>query len=154
MLFFKLATRRAKPAHGVKRFYRGFICSVEFNSRWYLCARKSPYALHPVSQKFPQRCIWNVSNIRLIDDGPLSSYLGGSFSASYFNASLLQAISGVVSLALCPQVVSQVSQHFRSAEKQATCEVVVFPPGYLLGRFPSRRHVQGSTPTGNFEGGC
>ena len=31
--------------------------SVLFSSRWYLCARKSPYALHPVSQKFPQRCL-------------------------------------------------------------------------------------------------
>ena len=69
----------------------------------YPCTRKSPYTLHPVSQKFPQR-------------GPLSSYLGGSFSASSFNASLLQAINGVVSLALCPQVVSQVSQHFRPSE--------------------------------------
>ena len=107
----------------------------------------------PVSQKFPQRCRWNVCNVLLIDDGPLSSYLGGSFSASSFNASLLQAINGVVSLALCPHVVSQVPQHFRSSEKQATCEVSFFPPGYLLGRFSSRRHVQGSTPTGNFEGG-
>ena len=35
---------------------------------------------------------------------------------------LLQAIDGVMSLALCPQVVSQASQHFRSSEKQATCE--------------------------------
>ena len=27
----------------------------QFSSRWYLCARKSPYALcHPVSQKFPR----------------------------------------------------------------------------------------------------
>ena len=45
-----------------------------------------------------------------------------SSSASSFNASLLQAINGVMSLALYPQVVSQVSQHFRSSEKQATCE--------------------------------
>ena len=28
------------------------------------------------------------------------------------------------------------------------------PPVYLLGRFPSLRHAQGSTPTGVFEGGC
>ena len=49
---------------------------VQFSSRWHLCARKSPYyyALHPVSQKFPQRCISNGSNVRLIDDGPLSSF--------------------------------------------------------------------------------
>ena len=35
---------------------------------------------------------------------------------------LLQAINCVISLALCLQLVSQASQHFRSSEKQATCE--------------------------------
>ena len=35
---------------------------------------------------------------------------------------LLQAIDGVMSLALCPQVVSGAPQHFRSSEKQTTCE--------------------------------
>ena len=39
-----------------------------------------------------------------------------------FHASLLQAIDSVMSLALCLQTVSQASQHFRSSEKQATCE--------------------------------
>ena len=28
------------------------------------------------------------------------------------------------------------------------------PPVYLFGRFPSLRHVQWNTPTGDFEGGC
>ena len=28
----------------------------------------------PVSRKFSQHCLWNGSNIRLIDDGPLSSF--------------------------------------------------------------------------------
>ena len=41
---------------------------------------------------------------------------------SPFHTSLRQAIGGVMSLALCRQVVSQASQHFRSSEKQATCE--------------------------------
>ena len=82
---------------------------VQSSSRWYLSARKSPYALHPVSQKFPHRCLWNGSNVRLIDDGPLSSFQGRSSSVSSFNTSLLQAIDGVMSLA------------FRSSEKQATC---------------------------------
>ena len=27
--------------------------SVQFSSRWYLCSRKRPYALHSVSQRFP-----------------------------------------------------------------------------------------------------
>ena len=35
---------------------------------------------------------------------------------------VLQAIDDVMSLPLCPQVVSQVSQHFRSSEKQGTSE--------------------------------
>ena len=69
--------------------------SVTFSSRRYQCARKSPYALHPVSQKFPQRCLWNGSNIRLIDDGPLSPFQGRSSSASSFKASLLQGAPGV-----------------------------------------------------------
>ena len=64
---------------------------------------------------------------------------------------LLQAIRGVVSLALCPQVVSQAPQHFRSSEKQATCEGCFARQSYVLGHFPSLRHVQGvSTPTGGF----
>ena len=90
---------------------------VQFSSRWYLCARKSPYALHPVSQKFPQRRQGNSSNVRLTDDGRLSSFQGRSSSASSFHASLLQAIDGVMSLAMCPQVVSSFStfQIFREA---------------------------------------
>ena len=34
---------------------------IQFSSRWYLCAQKSPYALHPISLKFPQCCLWNSS---------------------------------------------------------------------------------------------
>ena len=94
---------------------------LQFSSRWYVCARKSPYALHPVSQKFPQSCLSNGSNVRVIDDGPLSSFQRRSSSASSVYASLLQAIDGVMFLALCPQVVPEGSQHFRSSEKQATC---------------------------------
>ena len=59
-----------------------YIPSVQFSSRWYLCGQKSPYALHPVSQTFPQRCLWNSSNVRLINDGPPSSFQGISSSAS------------------------------------------------------------------------
>ena len=81
--------------------------SVQFNSRLYLCARKSPYALHPVSQRFPQRGLWNPSNVHLIDDGPLSSFQGRSSSASFFLACLLQTIDHVTSLASCPHAPQQ-----------------------------------------------
>ena len=104
------------------------ITTVQFSSRWYLCTRKSPYAIHPVTQKFPQRCHSNGSNVRLIDDGPLSSSQGSrSSSASSFHASLLRAIDGVMSLALCPQVVSRASQNFRSSEKEASLSARSFP---------------------------
>ena len=36
-----------------------------FSSVWHLCALKNPYALHPVYQKFPQRCFWISSCVRL-----------------------------------------------------------------------------------------
>ena len=42
-------------------------------------------------------------------------------SASSFHAPRHQAINGVVSLAMCPQVVSQAPQHFGSSETQTTC---------------------------------
>ena len=125
---------------------------VQFSSRWYLCARKSPYALHPVSQRFLQRFLWNCSNVHLTDGGPLSSSEGRSSSASSFHASVPYAIDGVRSLALCPQVMSQASQHFIFREESRLWGLLC-PPVCLLGHFPSLRHV-GSTPTGVFEGGC
>ena len=98
-----------------------WVCILfQFSSGWYLCAQKSPYVLHPVSPKFPQCC-----NVRLIDDGSPSwtpSFQGRLSSASSFHTSLLQAIDGVMSLALCLQVVSQAPQHLRFSEKQAACE--------------------------------
>ena len=57
---------------------------VQFSSRWYLGALKSPYALYPVSQKFPQCCLWNSSNVCLIDDGPLLSFQWRPSSTSEF----------------------------------------------------------------------
>ena len=49
--------RSTANALGLTRYMQLYTdSSVQFSSRWYLCARKSPYALHPVSQKFPQRC--------------------------------------------------------------------------------------------------
>ena len=54
------------------------------------------------------------SNVRpIVDAGPLSSFEGRSSSASSFHASLLQAIDDVMSLALCPQVASQVDRSVR-----------------------------------------
>ena len=50
---------------------------VQFSSRWYLRARESPYALHPVSvslslRSVPSVAFETVSNVCLIDVGPAS----------------------------------------------------------------------------------
>ena len=58
------------------------------------------------------------SSSLLIDDGPLSSFQGRLSSTSSFHTSLLQAVDGAMSLALCPQIISQAPQHFRSSEMQ------------------------------------
>ena len=66
-----------------------YTATVQFSSRWYLCAWKSPYRFHPISQKFPWHCLWNNANVYLTDDGPLSSFRGELSSTSPFYASLL-----------------------------------------------------------------
>ena len=83
---------------------------------------EKPTCASPRLQTFSQRCLWNGSKVLLIGDGPLSSFQGRSSSASSFHNSLLQAIDGVMFLALRPQVVSQAPQHLRSSEKQAACD--------------------------------
>ena len=84
------------------------VCFVPFSSVQFkmvsmrsekpICA---PHCLSEVSPTLP------LKNVRLIDDGPLSSFGGRSSSASSFHASLLQAIDGVMTLASCPQTTSQ-----------------------------------------------
>ena len=100
-------TRKVRHQHVDTRFiwvhalmqvvFRAFVPLGSVQFKMCLCSGKSPYVLHPVSQ-------------------------GRSSSTSSFHTSLLYAISGVMSLALCLQVVSQAPQHFRSSEKRATCE--------------------------------
>ena len=45
----------AAPTDAVLNHYQRRYSIIQFSSRWYLCARKSPYALHSLSQKFPPR---------------------------------------------------------------------------------------------------
>ena len=54
---------------------------VQFSSIWYQYARKSPYALHPFSQRFLQRCLGNSCPVGVTADGPLSCSPGRSSSA-------------------------------------------------------------------------
>ena len=98
------------------------FAAVQISSRWYLCARKPRMRSIPSLRCFISSFLWNSSNVRLTDDGPLSSFQWSLSSTFSFHASLLQAIDGAMSLALCPQVVAQAPQLSRSSEKQTTCE--------------------------------
>ena len=78
--------------------------------------------------------------------------MGVKYQITYLHAFLL--LDDVVSLALCPQVVSQAPQHFRSSEKQDTWEGCF---ASLFDRsFPFTPACLGGTgtPTGVFEGVC
>ena len=79
-----------------------------------------------------------------------SSFQGRSSSASSFHASFLQAIDGVMSMALCPQEVSQVPQHIGFPKSKPLVRNVL-PASLSVRHFPSLRHVRGSTPTGVFK---
>ena len=60
-----------------------FVClfvSVQFSSRWYLCAWKSPYALHTVSQKFPQRCLFVCTIFCLKQEGYFMRWVRGLYA--------------------------------------------------------------------------
>ena len=86
-----------------------------------MLSEKPICAPHRLSlRSFPNVTFETVYNVRLTDDGPLSSFQGRSSSASSFHASVLQEIDGVMLLALCPQVVFQAPQQFRSSAKQAS----------------------------------
>ena len=125
---------------------------LRFNSRWYLFARKSPYALHPVSQKFPNVAFETV---------PMLVWLTMALSRPLWK---------IVWRFLFPHLSPPVDRWchvlgFVPAGTRSFSTLWIFqeashlwgllcPPVYLLGHFPSLRRVQGSTPTRVLEGGC
>ena len=52
-------------------------------------------------------------------------FKGRSSSAFSFYASLFHAMAGVMSLALCRQVVSRAPQHLESSETEANCNNLI-----------------------------
>ena len=103
------------------------LSSAQFSSVQFSSALGGIYTLGksyirstPSLRSSPDDTSGTVPNVHLTDNGSSSSFPGRSLGASSFHASLLQLIGGVLSLALCPQVVSQAPQHFRSSETQAT----------------------------------
>ena len=97
---------RLSPSTVCKTKVWVFFCSpvqfssVQFHWKWYLSVRESPYALRPVSRKFPQCCYWSCSNVGPIDNvnnRPVSSFQGKSSTSplTFFYVSLLTGRSMV-----------------------------------------------------------
>ena len=118
------------------------LISVQFNSRWYLCARKSPYALHPVSQMFPQRCLrnsdWRWPSL-VISKKIVQSFLCPRLCPPCDRWCDVLGFVPAGSVSNCSTL-----QIFRDASHLWG---LLCPPVYLLGHFGSLRHIQGSTCT-------
>ena len=74
--------------------------------------------LQPISQKRCLCCLQNSSSVGLSWWQPLS-FQRRSFRVSFFYSFSLQAVAGVMPLALCLQAMSQAPQHFISFKRQA-----------------------------------
>ena len=101
--------------------------------------------LHHVSQKFPQCCLWNSSNIGLADDGLFSSFHRRSSSTSYFYAFFY--FDGVMSFVLCPQVVVSSSSTLQIFWSASHLQWLLCLPAYLVSHFSHHWHVQDDTST-------
>ena len=106
------------------------------------------HLLHPVYQMFPQRCLWNSSNVRLIDDVPSLVPFKEDRLTFHFECLFPPGDRWCDVLAFAPACsVSNFStlQIFRRDTSQLWG--LLCPPVCLLGHFPSPRHVQGSIHT-------
>ena len=123
---------------------------VQFSWRWYLCAWESTSGLHPVSQEFPQCCLWNSSDQCWSDwRWPFLVLSRNIVERFLFLHLFLQAIDGVMFLALCQQLVSQapafvsrVQQYVRRKEKYSCLKYAnhplsLGPFSLFVRRFPS-----------------
>ena len=108
------------------------VCACVFSSRWYLCTWKSPSCLSEVSPKLP------LKQFHCLSDWQLPSLILSRkiMQCFLFPRLSLWGVNGVMPLALCPWVVSQASQHFRSSEKQTTWGGFALPARLSPRSFP------------------
>ena len=118
---------------------------IQSSPKWYLCARKSPYALHPVAETFPRP----LKRFQCSSDWRWPSLV---LSRKIFPRLLFSRRSMVWCSWLCAhrQCLRLLSTWYIPRRKLLV--VAAFPPVYLFGHFPPPRHVLGSTPTAVLEG--
>ena len=99
------------------------FASFSFSSRWHHSARKGPYALRPVSQKYPQGCPRNSGNVCLDEHRSFSTLEGGMSAASFLHSSFLQAINAAMLWPVYAQKIPQASEQLCSAKLQTRCDI-------------------------------
>ena len=92
--------------------------TFSFSSRWQLCARKGPYALHPVSERSPQFCPQNSVNVCLVEHRPFPNSEGRMLAVSFLNFAFHQTINTVKLWPIHVQKVRQASEHLCPAMLQ------------------------------------
>ena len=115
----------------------------QFSLRWCLCTWKSPSALQPISQKFPQRCLWNSYSGHLINFVERFHFLRLSPPGDQWCDVLGSVPAGSVSSSSTFQIFWDGSHLWW----------LLCPPVYLLGHFPWLP-CPWSKSTGVFGGGC
>ena len=99
---------------GLIRFWIAWNWPAHFSSECRLCAICAHTQSMPSYKCFPGLAFETVSVLAWLTVAISCPFL----STSSLYTSLLQAIDGVISMALCLQVVSQAPQHFRSFKTQ------------------------------------
>ena len=140
------STIQKTPPHPPNQIKCCFLKSFSLSSRWYLCAQESPCVFHSISQKIPQCCLWNGSNVHLTDNGPLLSFQGRLSSISSFRASLLQVIDWCDVLDFVPAGSVSSFSTLQLFQEASYLWGLLCPLVYLLGYFPSVQRVQSQVP--------
>ena len=125
-----------------------YYVTVQFGSRWYLYAQKSPYTLHPVSQKFPNIACETVPVFIWF---PFSSFQGRLLCTSSLHA-FVHFLITCLSLSgdqwcdvpgFVPAYSVSSSSTFQIFWGANHLWWLLCPPVHLLCHLPSLKHVQG-----------
>ena len=128
-LFFNQENTFEEKNKSTMRTPRVHLAYVQFSS--VQCGMESPFYGKPTCAPF---CLSGISLETVLMLVWLTMALSRPAKvnrwpfAIFFYASLLQAVDGVMSLTLCPQVVSQAPQRCRSSKTQDTCDGCSSPP--------------------------
>ena len=129
----------------------GIDKQLQFSSKWYLHARKIPYALHPASLKLPSVAFQTVPVSIRLDYRFFSSFQKKNVERFLFPHPSPPGDPRCAVLGFVPASSVSSSSTLKIFRDASHLRCLLFLPGHLLGHFHSLRHVHGSTSTCFFE---